>query len=96
MYALTEREEEVASLVFLGKTNRQIAEALYISLPTVKSHLQKAFLKTKSKSRVDLSRAWLECTFHIRFRRCPSNNKLKIIRNLNTERNDKTKCTDSV
>ncbi|MBR8535445.1 response regulator transcription factor [Carboxylicivirga sediminis] len=84
MKLLTEREEEIAMLIFLGKSNKEIAEVLFISIDTVKTHIQKAFEKTQSKSRTDLSRAWLECTFNVQFRRSPSDNKLKIIRNLNT------------
>jgi DNA-binding CsgD family transcriptional regulator len=86
MNLLSEREEEVAMLVFLGKSNLEIAEVLYISVDTVKTHLKKAFEKTESKSRTDLSRAWLERTFNVQFRRSPSDNKLKIFRNLNTSR----------
>lgn len=36
---LTPREEEVLSLVAAGKTNRQIADAVYLSEKTVKNHV---------------------------------------------------------
>jgi len=89
MYALTEREEEITMLIFQGKSNKEVAETLFISIDTVKTHLKKAFEKTNSKSRVDLSRAWLESTFNVQFRHSPGSNKLKIIKNLNNYKNAK-------
>ena len=53
--ALTTREREVASLVAQGLTNRQIAETLFVSLSTVKSHVQSALEKTGSSNRAALS-----------------------------------------
>jgi predicted ATPase/DNA-binding CsgD family transcriptional regulator len=45
MLDLTSRESDVMRLVMAGQTNRQIADALYISLPTVKRHLTNIFGK---------------------------------------------------
>src|SRR5581483_6493924 len=39
LYALTERQRQVASLVFAGMTNRDIAETLSITEHTVESHM---------------------------------------------------------
>jgi hypothetical protein len=36
---LTEREFDVVRLVALGRTNAEIAESMYVSLSTVKTHL---------------------------------------------------------
>jgi DNA-binding CsgD family transcriptional regulator len=38
-HGLTHRELEVLRLVAAGRTNREIADALFISIPTVKRHL---------------------------------------------------------
>lgn len=50
-FGLTRRELEVLELVAAGRTNRQIAEALFISLPTVKRHLTTAYGKLGADSR---------------------------------------------
>ncbi|MFT4152209.1 response regulator transcription factor [Parafilimonas sp.] len=42
---LSEREFEVLKLIYTGMTNQQIAEALYISVNTVKKHINNAYLK---------------------------------------------------
>lgn len=42
---LTRREHDILVCLTEGKTNRQIAEALYISVPTVQNHLQNIFQK---------------------------------------------------
>lgn len=51
---LTEREFEVAQLAYNGITNSQIAEQIYISLNTVKTHLKSIFLKMDVNSRYEL------------------------------------------
>lgn len=52
-FGFTKREAEVAELIVLGCDNRQIAESLYIALPTVKAHvghiLQKAGVSSRSE-----------------------------------------------
>ena len=42
---LTEREREVLALLSEGATNRQIADELYLSIDTVKTHVRKVFGK---------------------------------------------------
>lgn len=54
-YNLTKRELEVISLVTLGNTNREIAQALSISEETVKRHLANIFDKVGMSSRVELA-----------------------------------------
>lgn len=46
MGELTEREREVAQLAAAGLRNKEIAEALFISEETVKSHIRSIFNKT--------------------------------------------------
>jgi DNA-binding NarL/FixJ family response regulator len=48
---LSERESEVAALLSHGLSNREIAQGLFISEHTVKSHLKAIFHKTGAASR---------------------------------------------
>ncbi len=41
----TRREKEILQMICAGKTNREIADALYISIPTVKTHLYHIYRK---------------------------------------------------
>ena len=42
---LTQREQEVLALMALGKSNREIAHELYLSVDTVKTHVRTLFQK---------------------------------------------------
>jgi DNA-binding CsgD family transcriptional regulator len=53
-YQITSREREVISLVMKGKNNREIAEALFISVQTVKNTIYNIFRKTRIKNRIQL------------------------------------------
>ncbi len=53
---LTGREMEVANLILEGKTNRAIAEELFISFDTVKSHCKNLFAKLGIHRRAELFR----------------------------------------
>lgn len=52
---LTEREKEVMQLVLAGLLNKQIAEALHISMKTVEVHRARVFDKMGVKSAVELA-----------------------------------------
>ncbi len=52
-HGLTRRELEVLRMVADGLTNREIADSLFISVPTVKRHLSTIFGKLGVTSRVD-------------------------------------------
>lgn len=54
MEPLSEREVDVLKLVEEGLNNRQIAERLFVSKNTVKTHLKNIFVKTTARSRADL------------------------------------------
>jgi FixJ family two-component response regulator len=56
---LTQREREVMDLVVLGRKNRQIAEALSISVKTVEAHRAKAMEKMEVSSVAELVQATL-------------------------------------
>ncbi len=51
---LSEREENVVELVALGLKNKEIAQKLHISEPTVKSHLHRIFQKLDINNRSQL------------------------------------------
>ena len=53
---LSERELEVARLVVDRKTNREIAEELFVSLKTVEAHMRNLFRKLDVSSRADVAR----------------------------------------
>jgi DNA-binding NarL/FixJ family response regulator len=49
--SLTAREREVLVLLSNGHSNREIASSLYVSLPTVKTHLAHIYAKLGAKNR---------------------------------------------
>jgi DNA-binding CsgD family transcriptional regulator len=53
--SLTESELKVIDLVAKGATNRQVADQLYLSLHTVKTHVHNAFTKLGITSRAQLA-----------------------------------------
>jgi DNA-binding NarL/FixJ family response regulator len=53
---LTRRELEIAELVWDRRTNRQIAETLFLSPKTIETHLRNIFAKVLVSSRVELAR----------------------------------------
>jgi predicted ATPase/class 3 adenylate cyclase/DNA-binding CsgD family transcriptional regulator len=53
---LSARERELVTLVAQGRTNAQIAAQLYISIHTVRSHLERIRDKTGCRRRADLTR----------------------------------------
>ena len=58
--ALTASEHRIAQLAIEGMTNRQIAQALFITRKTVETHLERAFRKLGIHSRAELERALAE------------------------------------
>ena len=54
-YGITAREREIIELIREGKTNREIAERLFISVATVKDHNYNIFKKTGVRNRVELT-----------------------------------------
>jgi len=57
LHKLSEREREIAEMVAQGLTNHEIAERLYVSVNTVKTHLRKIFHLLVISSRRDLMMA---------------------------------------
>lgn len=54
---LTERELDVVELVARGRTNAEIAAALFVSVSTVKTHLEAVRAKLSARNRVEIA-AW--------------------------------------
>jgi DNA-binding NarL/FixJ family response regulator len=52
---LTDREEQVLSLVARGRTNNEIADELFITLSTVKTHVTALMLKLGVRNRVEIA-----------------------------------------
>jgi DNA-binding NarL/FixJ family response regulator len=53
--ALTATEDQVAELVAEGRTNREVAEELFISVRTVESNLTRIYAKLGLRSRTELA-----------------------------------------
>ncbi|MDH6124933.1 response regulator transcription factor [Kitasatospora sp. GP82] len=51
---ITEREQEVLTLVGLGRSNSEIAAELFITVATAKSHVARLFTKLGARDRVQL------------------------------------------
>jgi DNA-binding CsgD family transcriptional regulator len=52
---LTEREREIAALVADGRSNKQVAAALFVSEKTVEHHLSRAYAKLGVRTRRELA-----------------------------------------
>ncbi|MFM9910285.1 MAG: LuxR C-terminal-related transcriptional regulator, partial [Chitinophagaceae bacterium] len=52
--ALSEREFEIVKLIYDGITNNQVAEKLFLSVNTVKTHLKNIYLKLDVNTRYGL------------------------------------------
>jgi DNA-binding CsgD family transcriptional regulator len=57
---LSPREQELVTLVAQGRTDAQIAQQLFISISTVRSHLDRIRDKTSCRRRADLTRLALQ------------------------------------
>ena len=55
MGRLTERERDVALAVGQGLSNAEIAQQLYLSIPTVKAHIGRLFAKLEVDNRVQIA-----------------------------------------
>jgi DNA-binding CsgD family transcriptional regulator len=53
-YGVTKREQQIVHKICLGKTNKQIAEELFITLQTVKDHTHRIYSKVGVRSRIQL------------------------------------------
>jgi len=51
---LSDREFEVLQQIFEGKTNQQMADALFVSVSTIKTHISNIFFKFEVNSRTSL------------------------------------------
>jgi len=54
-YAITPREFEVVKEIYTGKTNKELADKLFITVQTVKDHTHRIYQKTEVKNRTQLA-----------------------------------------
>lgn len=52
-FNLTEREEEVLILISKGFTNTEIADQMYVSINTIKTHIKNLFIKLDVRNRIE-------------------------------------------
>ncbi|MCF7928897.1 MAG: helix-turn-helix transcriptional regulator [Spirochaetales bacterium] len=71
-FGLTKREQEIIENLLEGKTDRQIAEALFISPRTVDTHMRNIFRKCGVSSRLQLSRLVSSYSSHSSYGEIPS------------------------
>ena len=57
---LTPTERQIAGLVAEGMQNRQIAQAMFVSVATVEAHLTRIYRKLQIRSRAELTRLVIE------------------------------------
>ncbi len=55
MFGISEREGEVALLLLKGSSYKEIAEKLFISIKTVKTHLHNIYQETNMRNKIELS-----------------------------------------
>jgi LuxR family transcriptional regulator, positive regulator of biofilm formation len=58
---LTQREKEIMTLVYEGASAKEIADRLFISEHTVKTHLKNMRRKWKVTNRVKMIRMAMQC-----------------------------------
>jgi DNA-binding CsgD family transcriptional regulator len=59
---LTHREREVLALVADGRTNRAIADVLFIEARTVEKHVEHIRAKLGARSRAEAAARWARAT----------------------------------
>lgn len=52
---LTPRESDILALIALGRTNQEICDELWLTMPTVKTHIGNLLAKTQARDRVQLA-----------------------------------------
>ena len=52
--SLSPRQEEIIKCLFLGDSDKQIANDLHIAIPTVRTHLKRLFMKLDVQDRIGL------------------------------------------
>lgn len=59
-FSLTGREKEILGLLLKGKSNKEIADLMYVSIETVKTHLQNIYRKLGVKNRMEAAILFLK------------------------------------
>jgi DNA-binding CsgD family transcriptional regulator len=66
LYGLTRAEATFASLLMTGKTVDEVAESLFVSIHTARTHLKRILLKTDTGRQAELLRVLLTCSAQVR------------------------------
>ncbi|WP_274397576.1 MULTISPECIES: response regulator [unclassified Sporolactobacillus] len=61
--SLTEREKEVLALIAAGRSNKEIAERLYLSDGTVRNYITRMLEKLQLRTRTQLAVYYIECKY---------------------------------
>lgn len=64
--SLTAREVEIMNILILGKLNKEIADALNLSIDTVRAHLRHIFPKLNTENRAEAIVEYLKITGKIK------------------------------
>lgn len=59
-HPVTQREMQIAELIYFGATEKEISNHLDIAIDTVKTHKRNLFVKTSSRNIADVTR-WYVC-----------------------------------
>ena len=54
-YGITARESEIVMEIYQGKTNKEIADTLFVTVQTIKDHTHRIYQKTNVKNRTQLA-----------------------------------------
>jgi DNA-binding CsgD family transcriptional regulator len=61
IYGLSNRESQIVSSIIAGKSYKEIADQLFISYETVKTHINNIYRKCNIKNKMELAQLLIKC-----------------------------------